>query len=95
MHFHAFFLVEEPPAGAELDFSGDGSVLEDSGHGGEEVVIAGVHVVENHFGKGLKGVEGVQEVGECGALLGVAHGVEAGIGADFREHEGVGVSNRC
>src|SRR5262249_53556398 len=32
--FHAFLLVEEPPARAVLNFAGDGAVLEVADHGG-------------------------------------------------------------
>ncbi len=89
---HAFFLVEEPPAGAVLDFARDGAVLEVAAHGGEEVVVGGVEVVEDDAREFVGGVEGVEIPGKAAGMGEVADGVEAGIWAEGGKHARVVVA---
>ena len=45
-----FFLIEKPPATTELDFSGWDAVLKGTESSGENVVVGGIDIVEDHFG---------------------------------------------
>lgn len=92
LEFHAVLLIEEPPTGTELDFSGAGAVLESAGEGGEEVIVAWVDVVKNHAGKLIAGSEGVEVVDEAMALGAIAHRIETAIGTELRCHTRVDIA---
>ena len=93
--FHAFFLIEEPPTGAELDFARRVAVHEVAAHGGEGVVVGRVDVVEDGFGERAAGVESVEEAGERFGLGGIADGVEAGVWAERAEGAGAVIAERA
>ena len=44
---HRLFLVEEPPAAAELDLAGHRAILEIADHGGQYIVIGWIQVVQH------------------------------------------------
>ena len=85
-------MIEKPPGAAELNFAGDGTVLEISDHGGEEVVITGIQIVENHFGQRVFAIELVEVGAEGFRLRNVGDGIEAGIGAEGLQSAGVDVA---
>ncbi len=60
---HAVLGVEVPPGGAELHFAGDAAVLEVAQHGGDQVVVHGVVVVEDCLGQVVVAVEAVEKLG--------------------------------
>jgi len=66
--FHAFFLVQKPPAGAELDFSRNRAVLEIPDHRGKGVIVRRIKVVDDGFRERIFLVEPVQITGERGTF---------------------------
>ena len=69
LEFHAVLLVEEPPAGAELDLAGDRAVLEGTGQAGEEVIVTRVEIVEHDLRQRVPRASAsryVDERGPCG-----------------------------
>lgn len=87
--FHAVLLVQEPPAGAELDLSGDAAALEVSDHGAQDIVVLGVQVVEDGLGEGVPVVQLVQDPRQGSRHALVVDGIEAGVGAQGLEAAGV------
>ena len=61
---------------------GTRAVLEVADHGGEELVVAGVEVVEDRLGELVLRVEAVEEARQRRGLREVADRVEAGVGAE-------------
>lgn len=90
---HAFFLIDEPPATAELHFAGRGAVGVVAGHGAEDVVGGGIDVVEDGFRQCVLGVETVEEAGEGFGLGPVADAVAADIGTDLAGEAAVVVAH--
>ena len=82
LHFDPVLLIEKPPTAAVLDFSGYGSVLEVSDHGGKGVIVGGVQVVKNGSWKLSVLFQPVDISGERGHLRAVADAVESGIGTE-------------
>ena len=89
LQLHALFLIQEPPAAAELHLARRFPVLEVADHGGEGVVVHRVDVIEDGLRQGALLVEAVQEIAERIGLPPVAHGVEAGVGPDLLQQAGV------
>ena len=79
--FHSFFLVKEPPAAAELNLARHAAVLKISKHGGEDVVIRRIEIVENGLRQPVVSVQPVKIPGQGRCLRVVADGIEAGIRA--------------
>ena len=71
--FHPVLLVEEPPAAAELHFSGRAAVLEIAEHGGDQVVVDRVVVVEDGLGQAVLLIEAVEEPGQRPGQIAIAH----------------------
>src|SRR5215470_4710742 len=84
-----FFLVEEPPAAAELNFPWGDAVLEGTERGGEYIVVGGIEIVEDHFRQRVFAMEQVEIFVERFGLRPIADGVESGVGADFSQRAGV------
>ena len=89
---NAFLLIEKPPGAAKLDFAGDAAVLEIAGHGGKDVVIAGIEIVEDHLGQGVFAIELIQVGTEGRRLREVHDGIKAEIGAEGLQGAGVDVA---
>lgn len=79
---HSLFLVEEPPAGAELDLARDTTILIIARHRRHRVVIGGVEVVNDGFGQVTTRVESIEVARQILRLRPVADGVEASIGTE-------------
>ena len=77
-----------------LQLAGDGPVLEVADHGGEELVVPGVQVVEDGLGELARGVECVQEAGERARHLEVTDRVGADVGTQALAHSRVVVAQR-
>ena len=92
--FHAFLLVEEPPPGAVLDLAGDGAILKVTDHGGEDVVIRRIEIVEDGLGQAIVGIEAVQVGGQGLGLREIADGIEAGVGSELGEETAVVIAQR-
>lgn len=93
--FDALFLIEEPPPAAELDFSGDGSVLEIADKCGGGVIVCWIQVVKNRARECAFAVEAVEIGGKRFDLPPIADGVESGVRTNRAESAGVGVSERA
>jgi len=89
---HRLLLIEEPPAAAELDFPGDGAVLEITDHGREDVVVGGVQVVEHGARKLPRAIERVEVAPQRAGLRKVADAVESRVGPERLEQPGVVVA---
>ena len=72
-------LFEEPPAGTELHLTGRDAVHEVACHGGEQVVLRRVQIVNDHFGQGLHLAEAAQVAGKRFALVPVADRIAADV----------------
>ncbi len=55
--FHPVFLIEIPPARAELDFSFDRSVIEVADHGCKYFIVSRVEVVNHRFCQLIGGIQ--------------------------------------
>ena len=86
LEFHAIFLIEEPPTGAELDFAGAAAILECSSHGGEEIIVPRIDVVEDHARELIAAGEGIEEGDKAVALRAIADRIETAIGAECVGH---------
>ena len=90
---HAFFLIDEPPATAELDFAGRGAVGVVACHSAEDVVGGGIDVVEDGFRQVVLGFEAVEEAGERLGLRPVADAVASDIRTDLAGEAAVVVTH--
>lgn len=86
------FLVAEPPTGTELEFSGIGAALERAHQRGEQVVIAGIQIIENRARKVIISIEGIEKIDETAGDWEIVNTIDAGIGAQRVENAGRGVS---
>ena len=93
LFLHAVFLIEEPPAGTELDLTRAASVLEIAEHGGDNFIGTGIQVVKNGLGQVSFAVEFVQEMTHGFGGSELADRVESGVCAQFLEHEAVVVAD--
>src|SRR5207237_888033 len=76
---HRFFLIEEPPATAELDLARYALVLEIADHGCNDIVVSRVEVIENDFGQSVLVCEPAEICAESLGLWPVADRVKADI----------------
>jgi len=76
-----------------LDLPGYGTILEIAQHGGNQVVVSRVEVVDDGFGQLVGRIQSVQELAHGLGYGEVADGVEAGIGAQFGEKATVVVAD--
>ena len=90
---HADFLVEEPPAGAELHLAGDRAVIVGIGHGHHHCIVLGVKAVEDGLGELALAGETVEETVAGSGDIQVMDGIVAGVGTDLGEHLGVVVAD--
>jgi len=89
---NAFLLIEKPPATANLNLARSAAILEIAGHGGEDVVIAGIEIVEDHLGQGILAIELIEVGTEGLRLREAADRVKAGIGAKGLQGAGADVA---
>ena len=92
---HALFLVEEPPARADLHFGRNSAVLEVPGHRREGVIVRRVEVVEDRFWQGVLVVELIEKALESAHMRSVADRIEAGIRPERAEEAGVVIAQRA
>src|SRR5258706_7574586 len=79
---HAVELIEEPPPRAVLHLAGHRAVLEVADHRGEQVIVAGVEVVEDRLLDLAGLLEAIEKSGQWPSHFKIADGVESGIPAD-------------
>ena len=87
-------MIEEPPSAAKLDFACRDAVLKVPEHRGDELVVAGVEIVDDCLGQAAREVESVEVLGKGCSYWQVADGIESTIRAEYFFHPGVVVSDR-
>src|SRR5690606_14164943 len=92
LHFHTFLLIEEPPAGAELDLARSGAVLEVADHRTENVVVGWIEVIEDDLGQLVVAVECVEVTRKSARLRKVSDRVHPGVGPNAFEQAAVVVA---
>ena len=71
------------------------AVLEIAEHGGEDVIVRRIEVVDDGLGQRIFPVEAVQIGGQRAGLRKIADGIEAGVRAKLFEQAGVVVAQRA
>ncbi len=61
---HAVELVVEPPSAAELHFAGRDAVLEIPDHGGDDLIVARIEIVDDRLGQAPCEVEAIKVLGQ-------------------------------
>ena len=92
LFLHAVFLIQEPPAGAELHFAGHAAVLKVADHRGDNLVVGRIDVIENRFGQPVVAIQAVEELYHRLRAEKVADRIETGIRSERLEHARVVVS---
>ena len=88
----SLFLIEEPPAAAELNFAGRFSVLKAADRGGENKIVDGIVVVDDRFRQRVFLLEQVEIFAQGFGLRPIADVVVAGVGAERLGRAGVYVA---
>ena len=79
----------------DLEFAGDGAILEIAEHGGEGVIVGGIEVVDDRLGQGIVQLQPVEIGGQGAGLREIADGIEAGIRSEFGKQPGVVAAERA
>ena len=95
LSYHAVALIVEPPARAELDLAGGGSLLEVAEHCAEDVVVLRVEGVEYGLRERVVVLEVVHEGRELLRDAQIVDRVEADVSAELLVHFSVIVSERA
>ena len=90
---HAIELVVKPPAAAELNFTGDRTILEIARHSGKHHICRRVDGVQDGARQLVGLVEAVQEFGQGAGKGLITHGIETGVRSQSLEHTGAVVPN--
>jgi len=92
--FHAFLLIQKPPAAAELQLAGDLAVLKVADHGGESVIVDGIDVVDDGLRQRAFHFQAVEIGPQRGYLRPIADRVETRVRANLPQPPGIGAAVR-
>jgi hypothetical protein len=75
--FHAFLLIQKPPAAAELYLAGNLAVLKVADHGGEGIIVDGIDVIDDGLRQCVFHLQAVEVCAQRGHLRPIADRIEA------------------
>ena len=93
--FHTVFLIQKPPAAAVLHFTRTRPVLKIADHGGHQMVVAGIEVVENGGCQLIVAVQAIQKFGKLIPQPLIANAVESGVRPQGFEHAAAVAAQRA